>query len=254
MVERRVFKGFCDRTASGTRRMMANPKRDDTTQRTPPEERKYRGTHRALPRRSSKAHERRSGRPAKGAVRYHYRPAMAEIARSIEHLCGLGARVSDQSRRRVLNGEQVPTAEKERSIRFVEPHDRTNQARQSADADRVRPQGLLAEKRARRDHQSYEFLAEFPSTRQHVVVSTGRNKQTSGVTKLYGSDSGFFSARRNVPSCSSKASKSCAFPSGAAAKAARARKRPMRRAGSQGRPALSRSIGGAISGLFRGPA
>ena len=46
--------------------------------------------------------------------------AIAETHKEIEHFCGLGARVIDQSRRRVLNGEQVPTAAKLYSI--FEPH------------------------------------------------------------------------------------------------------------------------------------
>ena len=35
--------------------------------------------------------------------------AIAELRKQIEHFCGLGDRVIDQARRRVLNGEQVPT-------------------------------------------------------------------------------------------------------------------------------------------------
>jgi IS5 family transposase len=46
--------------------------------------------------------------------------AIAETRKEIEHFCGLGSRVIDQSRRRVLNGEQVPSAEKLYSI--FEPH------------------------------------------------------------------------------------------------------------------------------------
>jgi hypothetical protein len=42
----------------------------------------------------------------------------------IEHYCGLGERVIDQVRRRVLDGEQVPNAENIRS--------RPDQARQRA--------------------------------------------------------------------------------------------------------------------------
>ena len=45
--------------------------------------------------------------------------AAAEIRKEIEHFCSLGDRVIDQSRRRVLNGEQVPTAEK--IFRFSSP-------------------------------------------------------------------------------------------------------------------------------------
>jgi IS5 family transposase len=46
--------------------------------------------------------------------------AIAETRKEIEQFCALGARVTDQSRRRVLNGEQVPTDEKLYSI--FEPH------------------------------------------------------------------------------------------------------------------------------------
>ena len=46
--------------------------------------------------------------------------AAEELRRQIEHYCGLGERVIDQARRRVLLGEQVPTGEKVYSI--FEPH------------------------------------------------------------------------------------------------------------------------------------
>jgi IS5 family transposase len=46
--------------------------------------------------------------------------AAEELRREIEHYCGLGERVIDQARRRVLLGEQVPNAEKIYSI--FEPH------------------------------------------------------------------------------------------------------------------------------------
>jgi transposase, IS5 family len=42
------------------------------------------------------------------------------LRNEIAHYCGLGARVIDQARRRVLDGEQLPTAEKIYSI--FEPH------------------------------------------------------------------------------------------------------------------------------------
>lgn len=66
--------------------------------------------------------------------------AIAQARKEIEHFCGLGARVIDQSRRRVLHGEQVPTAEKN-LFDFRAPY-RPYQTRQGADADRVRSQGL----------------------------------------------------------------------------------------------------------------
>ena len=42
------------------------------------------------------------------------------LREEIAHYCDLGARVIDQARRRVLDGEQVPTSEKIYSI--FEPH------------------------------------------------------------------------------------------------------------------------------------
>jgi hypothetical protein len=42
--------------------------------------------------------------------------AFEQIRKDIEHYCGLGSHVIDQARRRVLNGEQVPNAEKIYSI------------------------------------------------------------------------------------------------------------------------------------------
>jgi len=66
----------------------------------------------ALPRRSSKAHERRSGRPAKARGKDIITDlAVAETRKEIEHFCDLGARVIDQSRRRVLNANKFQRRE-----------------------------------------------------------------------------------------------------------------------------------------------
>ena len=46
--------------------------------------------------------------------------AIGQSRQQIAHYCGLGSRVIDQARRRVLDGEQVPNAEKIYSI--FEPH------------------------------------------------------------------------------------------------------------------------------------
>jgi IS5 family transposase len=72
------------------------------------------------------------------------------LGEEIAHYCGLGARVIDQARRRVLDGEQVPTAEKiyiDLRARY-----RSDQARQGEDAGRIRPQGVSRRKRQRFDH------------------------------------------------------------------------------------------------------
>ena len=46
--------------------------------------------------------------------------AIDGLQTEIDHYCGLGERVIDQARRRVIQGEQVPNAEKIYSI--FEPH------------------------------------------------------------------------------------------------------------------------------------
>jgi IS5 family transposase len=59
-------------------------------------------------------------RPPRCAPQPSHRLEGPSIRADIEQYCGLGAQVIDQARRCVLNGEQVPTAEKIHSI--FEPH------------------------------------------------------------------------------------------------------------------------------------
>lgn len=113
---------------------------------------------------------------------------IAETRKEIEHFCALGARVTDQSRRRVLNGEQVPTDEKLYSI--FEPHtDLIKRGRVQTPiefGDKV----FLAES-AHGLITQYDVLDGNPE--QHVVISLVRHRQTFGdVPKSYGSDRGFF--------------------------------------------------------------
>jgi hypothetical protein len=53
--------------------------------------------------------------------------AIENIGNQIAHYCGLGGRAIDQARRRVVDGEQVPNAEKIYSI--FEPHTGMNKRR-----------------------------------------------------------------------------------------------------------------------------
>ena len=53
--------------------------------------------------------------------------AIEELRKDIEHYCGLGSRVIDQARRRVLDGEQVPN-EREDLFDFRAPY-RSDQTR-----------------------------------------------------------------------------------------------------------------------------
>jgi IS5 family transposase len=124
--------------------------------------------------------------------------AIAETRKEIVHFCGLGARVIDQTRRRVLNGEQVPAAEKLYSI--FEPHTDLIKRGKVQTPIEFGHKVFLAES-ARGLITQYEVLDGNPVDEQHVVVSLERHKQTFGdVPKLYGSDRGFFS-EKNVTSC-----------------------------------------------------
>ena len=75
--------------------------------------------------------------------------AIEELRGQMEHFCGLGDRVIDQARRRVLFGEQVATDEKIYSI--FEPHTDLIK-RGKVRTRRVRPQSLPRRKRGGPDH------------------------------------------------------------------------------------------------------
>ena len=180
-----------------------------------------------MPKRSSKAHERRSGGPEKRGKDIITDLAVAELHKEIEHFCGLGDRVIDQSRRRVLNGEQVPTAEKIYSI-FETHTDLIKRGKVQTPVE-FSHKVFLAES-ARGLVTQYEVLDGNPVDEQHVVISLERHKQAFGdVPVLYSSDRGFFS-ERNVTSCQQQGVKVVCIPDGAAPK--RPSAKPVRRPGS----------------------
>ena len=174
--------------------------------------------------------------------------AIAEIRKEIEHFCALGARVTDQSRRRVLNGEQVPTAEKLYSI--FEPHTDLIKRGKVQTPIEFGHKVFLAES-ARGLITQYEVLDGNPVDEQHVVVSLARHKQTFGdVPKLYGSDRGFFS-ERNVMSCKQQGVKVVCIPQRGGIKAPEREAYEKSREFKAGRRFLA-GIEGRISVLFRG--
>jgi transposase, IS5 family len=123
---------------------------------------------------------------------------IAAIGEQIEHFCGLGERVIDQARRRVLYDEQVPNAEKIYSI--FEPHTDLIKRGKVRTPIEFGHKVFLAES----EHgliTQYEVLKGNPSDEIHVPPSLMRHKQAFGrAPELYGSDRGFFS-EQNVASC-----------------------------------------------------
>jgi IS5 family transposase len=174
--------------------------------------------------------------------------AIAETRKEIEHFCGLGARVIDQSRRRVLNGEQVPTAEKIYSI--FEPHTDLIKRGKVQTPIEFGHKVFLAES-AHGLITQYDVLDGNPVDEQHVVASLERHKQTfGGVPKLYGSDRGFFS-EKNVTSCKQQGVKVVCIPQRGGTKT------PEREAYEKSREfkdgqRFRAGIEGRISVLFRG--
>jgi IS5 family transposase len=174
--------------------------------------------------------------------------AITETRKEIEHFCDLGARVIDQSRRRVLNGEQVPTAEKLYSI-FESHTDLIKRGKVQTPIE-FGHKVFLAES-ARGLITQYEVLDGNPVDEQHVVVSLERHKQTFGdAPELYASDRGFFS-ERNVASCKQQGVEVVCIPQRGGTKA------PEREAYEKSREfkdgqRFRAGIEGRISVLFRG--
>ena len=174
--------------------------------------------------------------------------AIAEARKEIEHFCDLGARVIDQARRRVLDGEQVPTAEKIYSI--FEPHTDLIKRGKVQTPIEFGHKVFLAESACGLITQ-YEVLDGNPVDEQHVVISLQRHKQTFGdVPELYGSDRGFFS-EPNVRSCQQQGVKVVCIPQRGGTKT------PEREAYEKSRDfkdgqRFRAGIEGRISVLFRG--
>jgi IS5 family transposase len=244
---RRRIKGFRNRTRSARRRMQ-EIQRMTARQRQEQQTETYRDligiaeevidSARMALRQTSKA---------RGADQIS-ELAIAETRKEIEHFCELGDRVVDQSRRRVLNGEQVTAAEKVYSI--FEPHTDIIKRGKVQTPIEFGHKVFLAES-ARGLITQYEVLDGNPVDEQHVVISLERHKRAFGdVPELYSSDRGFFSDR-NVTSCEREGVKVVCIPQRGGTKS------PERAAYEKSREfkdgqRFRAGIEGRISVLFRG--
>src|ERR1700730_3855790 len=120
------------------------------------------------------------------------------LREEIAHYCALGARVIDQARRRVLEGEQVPTSEKIYSI--FEPHTDLIKRGKVRTPVEFGHKVFLAES-ARGLITQYEALKGNPLDEVHVASSLRRHRRTfRRAPQLYGADRGFFS-ENNLAVC-----------------------------------------------------
>jgi transposase, IS5 family len=196
-LERRRIKGFCNRTRSARRRMY-EIQRMTTRQRQEQQKRTYRAligiAEEVIGNARAALETTRSmrGRDVYAAM------AIEELRKQIEHFCGLGSRVIDQARRRVLDGEQVPNDQKIYSI--FEPHTDLIKRGKVRTPIEFGHKVFLAES-AQGLITQYEVLNGNPSDEIHVTPSLQRHRQGFGqAPELYGSDRGFFS-EQNLASC-----------------------------------------------------
>lgn len=134
---------------------------------------------------------------------------ISELRRKIDHYCQLGTRVIDQSSRRVLKGEQVPTEEKIYSI--FEPHSDLIKRGKVQKPMEFGHKIFLAES-ARGLITQYRVLEGNPSDHIHVTPSLKRHQETFGLAPdWYSGDRGFFSAE-NIKACQDSTVKLVCIP------------------------------------------
>jgi IS5 family transposase len=122
------------------------------------------------------------------------------LREEIAHYCDLGTRVIGQARRRVLDGEQVPTSEKIYSI--FEPHTDLIKRGKVRTPVEFGHKVFLAES-ARGLITQYEALKGNPVDEVHVASSLRRHRRVfRRAPALYGADRGFFS-ENNLAVCTS---------------------------------------------------
>jgi IS5 family transposase len=196
-MELRRIKGFRDRTRSARRRMY-EIQRMTTRQRNEQQSGTYRdliGIAEEVVESARTAIEKTSKTRSKDMLA---EIAVGELRKEIKHFCDLADRVIDQARRRVLDGEQVPAAEKIYSI--FEPHTDLIKRGKVRTPIEFGHKVFLAES-AQGLITHYEVLKGNPSDEVHVAPSLQRHKEAFGRTpELYSSDRGFFS-EQNLASC-----------------------------------------------------
>jgi IS5 family transposase len=174
--------------------------------------------------------------------------AIGELRKEIDHYCELGDRVIDQARRRVLQGEQVPNAEKIYSI--FETHTDLIKRGKVLTPVEFGHKVFLAES-AQGLITQYEVLRGNPGDDQQVESSLKRHQENFGrAPELYSSDRGFFS-ENNVKSCKQKGVKVVCIPQRGGKKTAKREayeKSPDFKKGQRFRAGIE----GRISVLFRG--
>jgi transposase, IS5 family len=174
--------------------------------------------------------------------------AIQALRDQIDHYCGLGDRVIDQARRRVLDGEQIPNEEKIFSI--FETHTDLIMRGKILKPVEFGHKVYIAES-ARGLITQYRVLDGNPTDDAHVESSLKQHRETFGdAPSVYSADRGFFS-QDNIKQCKNAGVELVCIPQrGGKKTAAQAsyEKSPTFKDGQRFRAGIE----GRISVLFRG--
>jgi IS5 family transposase len=242
----RSVKGFTNRTRSARRRMQ-ELERMTAQERHTQQEPKYRDLLRIT------GQVLESGRQVVKAARIRgidvfARVTVDQLRQQITAYCELGDRVIDQTRRRVIEGEQVPSEEKVYSI--FEPHTdliKRGKVRKPVEFGHKvflaeSAQGLITD---------YQVLEGNPADTAHVKASLDRHQQIfHRPPELYAGDRGFYSAD-NVEDCQQAGVSQVCIPQRGGQKTAEQEAFERSPAFKQGQR-FRVGIEGRISVLFRG--
>jgi IS5 family transposase len=243
-------QGFTNRTRSARRRMQAL-QRMSAAERTKQQEPKYRELIRItgqVVNNARQAVEKAKDAAAGAAADLIARLGIDSLRNEITGYCELADRVIDQSRRRVLQGETVPTEEKIYSI--FEPHTDLIKRGKAQKPVEFGHKVFLAES-AQGLITDYQVLDGNPADSTHVPSSLDRHQQTfSNPPDLYATDRGFYSPE-NLKVCEQAAVAQVCIPQRGGTKTAERDALERSKAFKKGQR-FRAGIEGRISVLFRG--
>jgi transposase, IS5 family len=243
----RGVQGFTHRTRSARRRMQ-ELERMSATQRHTQQEPKYRELLRITEQVLASARQVVKKAAKVKGVDVAGRLAIDQLGQQITAYCDLGEKVIDQTRRRVLDGEQVPTDQKVHSIFEFHTHliKRGKERKPVEFGHKVflaeSSQGLITD---------YQVLEGNPADTTQVQASLVRHQQVFQCPpELYAGDRGFYSAD-NVVHCQQAGVSQVCIPQRGGHKTAAQETLERSRAFKQGQR-FRVGIEGRISVLFRG--
>jgi len=175
---------------------------------------------------------------------------MGELRKQIEHYCQLGEQVIHQARHRVLEGEQVPTAQKIYSL--FEPHtDLIKRGKVKTPIEFGHKVFLAESAQGLITQYEVEVLDGNPCDEDQVEAWLQRHRERFGhAPQLYSSDRGFYS-ENNVKTCEQESVKIVSIPQRGGTKTPKRQAHEKSLAFKKGQR-FRAGIEGRISVLFRG--